>query len=336
MVIAAFDDGREIVFFMSKTPLTPADWLDACPRSGRDPREPQLVVALEGVGDISRNAVYEGDSGWWASIPVEQYVRLPSLRFDVCGKSYGLVKGHDQHLALHARMASERAARKNQQEAALPRACQRGDGDACTESGALALDPRERRRLYEQACGLRDLEGCSRLADMLLQGKGGGKDPEQALRLLRQGCQDGHDGSCLGASRAVINRPSAWPAPGAEGRYREGAQLARRACEMAGSTLEVSCLWAAKLHATGFGVPADPARVDAFADKSCRKGYDQACRLRRPLTACASGAGEACADLAEVERKSRYRKLPDDGKEALWRLAACKLGHAASCAATAR
>ena len=50
------------------------------------------------------------------------------------------------------------------------------------------------------------------------------------------------------------------------------------------------------------------------------------------LVACAKGLGDGCARLAEAERKSRYRLLKDDGKEALWRLAACRGGHADSCA----
>jgi hypothetical protein len=333
MVIAAFEDGREIVFFMYRTPLTPADWLDACPRSDKNPNEPRLAVALDGVGDVSRNAVYEGKDSWWTSISIDEYVRLRTLRFDVCGSSYVHVKEHEPRIALHARMASERAAAKNQEEAALPTACQSGRGAACTDLGALARDPREQRSLYERACDLGDLEGCSRLADRLLQGKGGSRDPGRALRILDK---KGHDGACLGASRAVIGLPSAWPTPAAEPRYRQGAAHARRACELGGSTTAVSCLWAAKLFATGFGVAADAKLVDSFADRSCRQDFDQACRLRANLVACAKGSGDACVALAEAERKSRYRLLKDDGKEALWRLAACRRGHTASCTGNSR
>lgn len=197
-------------------------------------------------------------------------------------------------------------------------------------------DPREQRGLYERACDLGDLEGCSRFADRLLQAKGGGRDPARALRILDASCAKGHDGACLGASRAVIGLPSAWPTPDAEPRYRQGAAHARRACELGGSTTAVSCLWAAKLYATGFGVPADPQLVESFASRSCSQDFDQACRLRGNLTACAKGSGEACAALAEAERKARYRLLKDDGKEALWRLAACRRGHTASCANQAK
>jgi hypothetical protein len=94
----------------------------------------------------------------------------------------------------------------------------------------------------------------------------------------------------------------------------------------------VSCLWAAELHASGFGVPADPVLVASFSDRSCGEGYDRACQLRRELVACARGLGDACARLADAERRSRHRALKDDGKEALWRLAACRRGYADYCA----
>jgi TPR repeat protein len=333
LLIAAFGHGRDIVFFVSKSRDTPANWLDACPRSAKNPKEPRIEVSLQGVGDVSRNAVYETESHWWMSVDVEQYARLRAIRLEVCGSVYALSSAHDARIALHARLASERAAKKQQEEGALPGACQAGDGAACVELGALTPAKVDKRRWYQRACSLRDLTGCSRLADMLLQGEGGERDPEQAVRILLDSCDKGHGGACLGASRAMIKRPSAQPTSSAEPRYRHGAALARRACELAGTTVAVSCLWAAELHATGFGAPADPGLVASFSERSCRDGYDRACKLRGDLVACAKGLGEGCARLAEAERRSRYRALKDDGKEALWRLAACRGGHVDSCAA---
>jgi len=334
--IGAFDHGRDIVFFMSRGPSSPIDGLTACPRSTKEPGTPRIRVVLEGVGDISRNTVYAGGGAWWTSIPVADYARLRTLRFDICGRRYALPVAHDPRLAQHVKLASEQARVKNRGDSALPGACEAGDGAACYKLGGLARERQEKRRLFERACALRDPDGCNRFASMLLDGHGGGKDPARALRLFKQTCEGGHDGACLELSRAVIRRPSAWPTPSAEGRYREGAALARRACELAGSTVAVSCLWAAKLHATGFGLPADPARVAAFAERSCRKDFEQACRLRRALVDCAEGSGEACVGIADTVHRGRYRGLKDDGSEAIWRWAACHRGHAASCAAIPR
>ena len=329
--ITAFDHGRDIVFDVTKSRETPADWLDACPRSVNDPREHRIEVSLEGAEEAKSDAVSSGDGAWWTSIDVAHYARLRTIRMTVCGNVYTLPSAHNERVAQHARLASERAARKNQEEAALPRACEAGNGASCVELGALRNDPREQRLLYERACALRDVRGCSRFADMMLQGRGGERNPEEALRLFRDSCRNGYDGACLGASRAIISRPSAQPTSGAEGRFKEGAELARRACELSGSTAAVSCLRAAELYATGFGVPADPVLVARFADRSCGEKYDRACQLRRDLVACAQGLGDACAGLAEAARKSRHRAIKDDGTEASWRLAACNRGHADSC-----
>jgi len=91
----------------------------------------------------------------------------------------------------------------------------------------------------------------------------------------------------------------------------------------------MSCWRAATLQAVGVAVPVDLQSAKRCADAACERGFEVACTQRGDLLSCARGAAESCLRLADAE--ADRLKLHDDGQEALWALAACRHGHAASC-----
>jgi hypothetical protein len=110
--IDAFDSGRDVVFEVSRGRGTPADWLDACPMSAKEPKERAFQVTLQGVGDVSANAMTVGPNDEWStSIHGTSYVKLRTIRLEVCGRVYNLGKAHAERVALHQRMVGEVASR---------------------------------------------------------------------------------------------------------------------------------------------------------------------------------------------------------------------------------
>lgn len=298
LMISAFDDGHSIVFRFDKGAKTPADWLKGCPID--EQFETLTGISLANVGDISGNAMLSLD-GFTTSIDFSQYTE-PNLVFTVCGAEYRTREQYLERISKHIAAAHERAESADAEvRAGLQKECDDGEARACSE-----------------------------LAEKMLYGEGGAKQPEEALALYTRWCDKSDAASCLGAAEATIAHPSPTPSPEAKPRYQAAAKLAARACELGGKTTLFACHRAAQLHAAGFGIPADPKLVRQFVSKACdtsKKNF--ACTRLADLVACAEKHGEACANLANFEHERHL--LRDDGGEALLRWAACKHGHQASC-----
>ncbi len=81
------------------------------------------------------------------------------------------------------------------------RACQQKDSWACANLGNLQLRrakprPAAARQAYELGCKLDNATTCRRLAQMLLDGIGGGRDEARARMLLHSACAGGHAPAC--------------------------------------------------------------------------------------------------------------------------------------------
>lgn len=298
LMISAFDDGHSIVFRFDKGPKTPADWLAGCAID--EQAETMTGVSLASVGDVSGNVMLDTD-GFTTSIDFSQYTE-PKLVFTVCGTEYSPREQYLERIEKHIAVAHERA------DAA----------DAETRAGR------------QKECDGGDAEACAMLAEMMLYGEGGAKQPEEALALYTQWCDKNDAAACLGAAQAVIAHPAPTLSADAKPRYEKAAKLAARACELGGKPTLFACYRAAQLHAAGFGAAADRKLVKQFAAAACgtsKKNF--ACTHAPDLVACAEKNGEACANLAQFEHERD--PIRDDGGETLLRWAACKHGHQASC-----
>lgn len=300
-MVSSYEGDSSIVFLMMETEETPQDWLDACPRSVEDPKAPVLKVQLLGVGDISQNAMMQGDN-WSTSISAERYAELSTLQFRICGTEYKLDDKYKERLARHAQVATEEAIAAN----------------------------REERTAKETDCTEGDTSSCLFAASMMRRGEGGPRDPEGALAIYEKLCDQGNDGACLGVSRVLTESPTPELTQEAEVRYQEAASFAARACELAGMAAGNSCFQAARLYASGFGVPADAKRVKQFVEASCAKRFPGACENKDRIVSCAQGQSTACAELAAATAASTAHQEVQQGE--LWSLAACKNGDASHCA----
>lgn len=299
LMVSAYDGGRDIVFQFLPRAEIPADWLAACPRSSDEPGEPRVEVLLAGVGDLSHNVLQQPDFGWSTSLDIARYARLETLRFEICGDEYALEDGYRQRLAQHVRLSTQRAATAYRQE----------------------------RHDLERSCGQGKGKHCLQLAEMMLYGQGGRQEVASARALFLEQCEQGAAAGCLGASTATLvdGRHS----PDKVARYREAMALALRSCELGGSMSGPGCWRAAMLQAAGFAVPADAAGAQRSLDVACQRRFQPACTQREELLSCARGEPAACVQLADAD--GAQLKTLDDGEEAIWRMAACTRGHAASC-----
>ena len=120
--------------------------------------------------------------------------------------------------------------------AQLETACGAGNGQACSELGAMlrfSTDPRVQkdearaRQLFERACVLNFGEGCRQLARVQMAGSGGLRDAQAALASYQKGCALKVPAACYAYGYAheiggdtAINRPVS-------------AKNYKRACELA-------------------------------------------------------------------------------------------------------
>ncbi|HKO93936.1 MAG TPA: tetratricopeptide repeat protein [Polyangiaceae bacterium] len=299
LMITAYDEGRDIVFQFLPREETPADWLAACPRSSEDPKEARIEVKLDGVGELSDNVMQQDEFGWSTGIPILRYTRLTALRFEICGASYALQDAYHERFGQHVRLSTKRAVAAYEQERReLAGSCKQGKSEACTELG-----------------------------DMLMYGEGRTQDVGGALLLYSEQCERGVGAGCLGASTATL--AAIQPGQDKAAVYRKAVDLALRACELGDKSAGWSCWRAAALQAAGITLPADPKSAKQNADAACKRGFRVACTEGKDLVSCARGAAEACVRLADAQAERQTTR--DDGAQALWRLAACRRNHAASC-----
>lgn len=299
LMISAFDDGHSIVFGFEKTAKTPADWLAGCTID--EQLQTLTGVSLAGVGDLSGNSMLLGPDEFTSSLDVSQYTE-PRLVFSVCGAEYRPREQYVARIQKHIEVAHERA--------------ESADAEVRAER--------------KKECDGGDAEACAALAEMMLFGVGGAKQPEAALTLYTSWCDKNDAAACLGAAEATLAHPSAALSAEARPRYQAATKLAARACQLGGKTALFACYRAAQLQASGFGTATDPQLVKKLAETACgtsKKNF--ACAHLPDLVACAEKNGEACARLADFEHERR--QLRDDGGEALLRWAACERGHRASC-----
>ena len=83
---------------------------------------------------------------------------------------------------------------------ALARACDAGEGAACSQGG-LDAPSEAARGFFQRACALGDGEGCARHALLVLVGEGGARDAVAGLQGLREACERTPERACaLGAA----------------------------------------------------------------------------------------------------------------------------------------
>jgi TPR repeat protein len=200
-----------------------------------------------------------------------------------------------------------------------------GSASACNNLGYLVergegveQDLSRATALYERACRGDDRMGCTNFGLMIVD-----TDPEKALTVWKDTCDDGHGNACREAS--VLVRSGRVGEPDVAG----GALLAARGCELGSAS---ACRMRATDLLEGNGVSADPAAGVALLESTCAMPDARACNHLGVLldnarhgvaedkerartlfrTSCELGYGQACSNLAlhvpEEEREPLLRR----------------------------
>jgi TPR repeat protein len=136
----------------------------------------------------------------------------------------------------------------------LRKACDGGDGRACTEL-AGRLPARRARKLYARACAADHAPGCEGEAVILRKQHRLAANLEEAQALSLQACDMGHAKACISAGQALVF------GSGVATDRERGLELLERAC-----TEEVGegCMVLARIWQDGLGVPPDLARAEKY------------------------------------------------------------------------
>lgn len=140
----------------------------------------------------------------------------------------------------------------------LMRACEAKDMEACDKAGTLATDPGRARVLYLRACEADVASGCSHLADMVNQGKGGPRNWGKALTLAEKACGLDHDSACNHAGQIRAHAPDARCTTESD---------CQRLCH---EKLDRACKQLAHLHEANF----------ASLERECKTGDGTSCTTR--------------------------------------------------------
>lgn len=213
-------------------------------------------------------------------------------------------------------------------------------------SGALPTGDRQARDFYQTACDhwpdRTAAPGCTRLAVMKIEGRGGPTDEAAGFALLEELCQSGWGTACLQQALQTDLR--------GEGDFdtisRETAALFDAGCR--GGDLLACSQFGYRLE-QGDGVTHDPARAQALYRQSCEGGEPQGCSylgeiyrsgygvppdmaeaVRLFRIGCSGNDPYACVTLGDI--LSQGRGVPVDVPGALVVLDhACWLGDPEAC-----
>ncbi|HSF11670.1 MAG TPA: trypsin-like serine protease, partial [Erythrobacter sp.] len=179
------------------------------------------------------------------------------------------------------------------------RACDAGDGMGCYRLGDLLRstqrpdDLRIAATFYARACRLGALEGCDAEADALAESASAEVDPQAFAATVRDRCQRGEDGACIGLAAFLLDR-SRSPAE-----QDEGTALLDRLCRAG----EAEGCSKAFDHWDRLTTPDTAARRAEYAELGCTAGEASLCSARgRAELAEGRGAAERAAALVYFDR----------------------------------
>ena len=197
----------------------------------------------------------------------------------------------------------------------LAKACDLGDGEACTKHGAILLrssndtDPVKAVKVLERGCSLGAPKACRALGGALIAGVPGvAPDDTKAAKVLLKSCEGGDLSGCavLGIAYATGR--------GVPKDLRRGIELFRQACEQGtNEPTATGCYYLAVSYATGEGIAQNHAEAAKYHGIACDRSW-----------------GEACAALADQYTAGQGVK-PDATKAAELNHRACELDYTPAC-----
>ncbi len=157
----------------------------------------------------------------------------------------------------------------------LGKACDANDAKGCVTLGTLLLqgrggakDPAGAAKDFEKGCQSGEAKGCGMLGVMVRGGDGVAKDPARAATLLRQGCDGGDDHACAALGRVLL---------AGEGTAKDPVKAAvalKRACD--GSQI-AACNDLGLMSEIGKDVPKNAILAKMVYQRACVRGDSDAC-----------------------------------------------------------
>lgn len=233
----------------------------------------------------------------------------------------------------------------DQARALAMRGCDLEAAMACYVAAAATSEPTASFALLDRACDLGDGEACTRYGASLLVGHGVPADVPRAIQRLERGCHLGAVESCRALGAALLSS-----SPGVPHDDDKAARVLKRACD--GGDL-AGCGALGVAYATGRGVEKSPVLAYSLLRKSCDEGTSEATAsgcyylglshlrgegaaqsyaesARYFERACDRKWGEACAALADQYALGQGFAV-DVHQAAQLHRRACELNHAPSC-----
>jgi TPR repeat protein len=146
--------------------------------------------------------------------------------------------------------------------------CELDASFSCFVAAALAEDTQETYRLLGKACELGDGEACTTYGATLLAGHDIERDPAKAVKMLDRGCQLGAVKACRALGGALL---SGYPEVATDD--KKAAKALRKSCD--GGDLS-GCAVLGVAYATGRGVPQDHKRGIELMQRACDEGSNEA------------------------------------------------------------
>jgi len=183
-------------------------------------------------------------------------------------------------------------------------ACGSGYADGCVWLGTIdaeAARDGEAVASYERACSAGAGRGCTLLASLVREGRGGAADAGKAVRLLQRGCSGGDEEAC------VLLEGGAPLGVGDDARDRRALAQAKQACDRGKPR---ACATLGVYHAYGIGTQPDPVRGYSLLSQECeQKKNPFACVQMASAMFYGIGTGEE--GDGPWRRRHALRKLND-------------------------
>ena len=224
------------------------------------------------------------------------------------------------------------------------RGCALDASFACFVAAALTSDDTETFKLLGKACDLGDGEACTRYGATLLAGDGD-HDIKRAVELLDHGCRLGAMGACRALGGALLST-----VPGITPDDPKAARVLRRACDAKDLS---ACALLGVAYSQGRGVAKSVQTAHDLFQRACDEGQTEATATgcyylaityakgegvpqsyvesaKYFERACDHAWGESCAALADQYEQGQGVKQDKD-KAAELNYKACELDHVPSC-----